>query len=166
MFPSERKLLGSVLLFAAILFGMTEVAGLILAGEAAPDEPQSRVVSFENAPSNTADWGQMRRYFTGNTHATQNVLVAVAVVEPGKAVHKAHRHAEEEYLALVEGTGTWSLGGKQSPARRGDILYAKPWDFHGLANTGDSQLIFLVVRYNGKGVPVPPKPDDKPDEIE
>jgi mannose-6-phosphate isomerase-like protein (cupin superfamily) len=93
------------------------------------------------------------------------VLTAVAVVEPGKAVHKSHRHAEEEYLVLVDGAGTWSLAGRQTPAKRGDVLYAEPWVYHGLKNTGDKPLIFLVVRYSSKGVPLPPRPDNKPDEM-
>ena len=93
------------------------------------------------------------------------LLVAVAVVQPGKSVHKAHRHAQEEYLAVVQGTGPWSLDEKEFAAERGDILYVKPWVYHGLTNTGDEPLIFLVVRYNGKGVPTPPKPDDRPNEL-
>ena len=56
--------------------------------------------------------------FVGESPATRDVLVAVAVVQPGKAVHRAHRHPEEEYLILVEGSGTWSLNGKETPAQR------------------------------------------------
>jgi quercetin dioxygenase-like cupin family protein len=107
----------------------------------------------------------MRRYFVGQTAGTKDVLVAVAVVEPGKAVHRAHRHPHEEYLLVVEGTGTWSLDGQQSPAKRGDILYVEPWVYHGLTNTGDEPVIFAVIRYNPKGVDIPPRPDDRPDEL-
>jgi mannose-6-phosphate isomerase-like protein (cupin superfamily) len=126
---------------------------------------KSQVVGWEDARSRVADWGQMRIYFTGQTSATKDVLTAVAVVEPGKAVHRAHRHAQEEYLVLVEGSGTWSLDGKEFPAERGDVLFVEPWVYHGLTNTGDQRLVFVVVRYNGKGVPVPARPDDRPDEL-
>jgi mannose-6-phosphate isomerase-like protein (cupin superfamily) len=133
------------------------------AEDAAP--PESRIVRWDDAKSHTADWGEMRRYFGGETVATKDALVAVATVLPGKSVHEAHRHAQEEYLVVVEGTGTWWLNGKKQPAKRGDIMYAAPWDYHGLTNTGDSPLIFLVVRYNSKGVEPPPRPDDRPDEL-
>lgn len=126
---------------------------------------KSQVVRWEDAASRINDWGEFRTYFTGETFGTKNVLTAVAVVEPGKAVHRAHRHAEEEYLVVVEGAGTWSLDGKEFPAQKGDILYTEPWVYHGLTNTGDTQLIFLVVRYNSKGVELPPKPDDRPNEL-
>ena len=139
--------------------------GWARAGQPAAPPSKSQILRWDDAKSNQADWGEMRRYFTGHTSATKDVLVAVAVVQPGKAVHKAHRHAEEEYLALIEGTGTWTLDGKESPARRGDILYTEPWVYHGVTNTGDAPLIFLVVRYNGKGVQPPPQPDDRPNEL-
>lgn len=136
------------------------------AGEPTQGELKSQVVRWDDARSHVADWGEMRRYFGGKTFATKDVLVAVAVVQPGKAVHKAHRHAQEEYLVVSEGRGTWSLDGKEFPAEKGDVLYAEPWVYHGLTNTGDKPLVFLVIRYNGKGVATPPKPDDRPNELD
>lgn len=126
---------------------------------------KSRVIGWDAAQPLQADWGQMRVYFRGETHNTKDVLTAVAVVEPGKAVHRAHRHAEEEYLVVVIGSGTWSLAGKEFPAKLGDILYVEPWVYHGLTNTGDGPLAFTVVRFNAKGVKPPPRPDDQPDEL-
>ncbi|HUT11647.1 MAG TPA: cupin domain-containing protein [Thermoguttaceae bacterium] len=137
----------------------------VRAADAPTDELKSQVVGWNDARAKLSDWGEMRFYFTGQTGATKNVLVAAAVVQPGKSVHAAHRHAEEEYLAVVEGGGTWSLDGKESPARRGDVLYVKPWVYHGVTNTGDTPLIFLVFRYSGQGVSAPPRPDDRPDEL-
>lgn len=150
--------------------GAMLTAGMVIQGrtDAADKKPEtivSKIVGWEEARAHQADWGEMRFYFTGETSGSKSVLTAVAVVEPGKAVHKAHRHAEEEYLAVVEGSGTWNLDGKESPAKRGDVLYAAPWVYHGLTNTGDKPLIFLVVRYTGKGAPVPPRPDNRPDEL-
>jgi len=160
-----RRLIWSLALCGS---GFAVALVVLYPSDAADPKPQplkSQIVRFDDARSHQGNWGEMRTYFTGQTHATKNVLTAVAIVEPGKAVHRAHRHAEEEYLMLVEGSGVWSLDGKESPARRGDILYIEPWVYHGLTNTGDEPLIFVVVRYNGKGVDVPPKPDDRPNEL-
>lgn len=155
----------------ALMFGGVVIAAAILihdrtdAADKKPETIASKIVGWEEARQHQADWGQMRFYFTGETSGSKNVLTAVAVVEPGKSVHKAHRHAEEEYLAIIEGTGTWSLDGKETSAKRGDVLYVAPWVYHGVTNTGDKPLIFLVVRYSSKGVPVPPRPDNRPDEL-
>mgnify|MGYP001615793610 CR=1 FL=1 len=134
------------------------------AADSPPKPFKSGVVSFDDATTHQADWGEMRRYFTGETAGTKDVLTAVAIVKPGKAVHRAHRHSEEEYLILAQGSGTWSLDGKECPAKRGDILYAEPWVYHGLTNTGSEQLILAVIRFNSKGVTIPPRPDNRPDE--
>lgn len=155
----------AALLFSTLGLGAGWAARSSGAEPPAAPALKSQIVRWDDAKSHTGDWGEMRRYFGGQTSATKDVLVAVAVVQPGKAVHYAHRHAEEEYLALVEGTGVWSLDGKDTPAQRGDILYVEPWVYHGLTNTGETPLIFLVVRYNGKGTPPPAQPDDRPNEL-
>jgi mannose-6-phosphate isomerase-like protein (cupin superfamily) len=126
---------------------------------------RSGIVAWKDAPAHKGDWGEMRFYFRGESRGTRDILTATAVVEPGKAVHRAHRHAEEEYLIINEGTGVWSLDGKESPATKGDCLYVEPWVFHGLTNTGKTPLVFTVVRFNPKGVPLPPRPDDGKDEL-
>jgi mannose-6-phosphate isomerase-like protein (cupin superfamily) len=165
MLMRTRKAIPAAALCGAAVFVGLCVAYAIGAADAGSGPLKSQVMRWDDAPATVADWGQMRRYFTGQTFGTKNVLTAVAVVEPGKSVHRAHRHAEEEYLAVVQGSGTWSLDGKESPANKGDILYVEPWVYHGVTNTGDEPLIFLVVRYNAKGVDPPPKPDDRPDEL-
>jgi mannose-6-phosphate isomerase-like protein (cupin superfamily) len=151
--------------FVVAVVAVSSVAWLPVEAADSPPKPlKSGIVSFDDAKAQQADWGEMRQYFTGETAGTKDVLTAVALVKPGKAVHRAHRHAQEEYLILVAGFGTWSLDGKEFPAKRGDILYVEPWIYHGLTNTGTEQLIFVVVRFNGKGVPVLPRPDNRPDE--
>ncbi len=165
MSAQARKLISLLMAFAG---GLAVAAWLLCpAGAADPQPPQlrSQVVSWDAAHASRADWGEFRRYFAGETFGTKNVLTAVAVVEPGKAVHKAHRHAEEEYLVVAKGSGTWSLAGKEFPAKLGDILYVEPWVYHGLTNTGSEPLIFVVVRYRSKGVEAPPRPDDRPNEL-
>lgn len=119
---------------------------------------RSKIVSWDDAKSHVDKWGEMRTYFTGETFGTTNLLTAVAVVKPGESVHPAHRHSEEEFLAIAEGSGVWHLNGKEFPAKKGDVLYVEPWDFHGLVNTGSEPLSFFVVRWNSVGVQPPPAP--------
>jgi mannose-6-phosphate isomerase-like protein (cupin superfamily) len=165
MLKRARMLAACLVLGGAALVAVLSLMRPSDAADARPPVLRSQVVTWNEAQVQQADWGQMRTYFRGQTQGTKDVLTAVAVVQPGKAVHRAHRHAEEEYLVLVAGSGKWSLGGKELPAKRGDILYVEPWVYHGLTNTGNEPLIFVVVRYSSKGVKVPPKPDGRPDEL-
>ena len=130
-----------------------------------PAPIKSRVITWDEAKTNKGPWGEMHVHFDGETFSTKGGFAAIAVVQPGKAVHAAHRHAEEEYLIITEGTGVWTLAGKDFPAHKGDALYVEPWVYHGLRNTGDKPLTFVVVKYNSKGVPIPPRPDNEKDEL-
>ncbi|MHC4177445.1 MAG: cupin domain-containing protein [Planctomycetota bacterium] len=165
MLKRARTLATSLGLCGAVLAAVLLLMHPTDAADGKPPVLNSKVVSWDAAKVHEADWGQMRFYFRGQTHGTKDVLTAVAVVEPGKAVHRAHRHAAEEYLVVAHGSGKWSLAGKEFPAKLGDILYVEPWVYHGLVNTGDEPLVFVVVRYNGKGVQALPKPDDRPNEL-
>jgi len=165
MFTSVRKLTSSLAL-CVTSFAVAGLCGCRTgASDSGPELLKSQVVNWDAASLYQADWGQMRTYFQGQTPGTKDVLTAVAIVEPGKAVHRAHRHAQEEYLAVVDGSGMWSLAGKEFSAKRGDILYVEPWMYHGLTNTGEEPLIFIVVRYSAKGVKIPLRPDDRADEL-
>jgi len=157
----RTTLLASAGLLALAVAGPSRRAAGRLSGKGL----SSKVVSWAAAKTYRADWGEFRRFFAGETLGTEHVLVAAAVVQPGKAVHKAHRHADEEYLYVAEGEGTWYLAGKQFPAKKGDMLYVEPWVYHGLTNTGTKPLVFVVFRYRSKGVPTPRRPDDRPDEL-
>ena len=151
-------------LLAAHALIVTLAVGLWLtfpawSGEDRPPGPiGSSVVTWAEAISKVSGWGEMRFYFRGETQSTSSALAAVAVVKPGESVHPAHRHAEEEYLVITEGSGRWHLDGREFPAAKGDVLHAAPWVMHGLVNTGDVPLSFFVVRWNSKGLPIPPAP--------
>ena len=54
--------------FAAILLTYTTGAATL-----APGNFRSKVVRWEDAPSHTADWGEMRRYFTGESFGTRKL---------------------------------------------------------------------------------------------
>ena len=116
------------------------------------------MVRAEDAVPTRGEWGEWRRYFRGDTHGTTDLVVLAVTLKPGQAPHPPHRHAEEEFMILAEGTGAWTLDGKELPARKGDVLYAAPWAMHGLKNTGDAPLTYYMVKWNNKGVPPPAKP--------
>ena len=118
----------------------------------------SQIVTQAQAKAEKGDGYVFYSYFTKPTFGTQDALTGVAVIEPGKEIHPPHIHAEEEYLMVIEGEGVWSLKDKDIPAKAGDILYAAPWDSHGIRNTGNKPLKFVVMKWHSKGLPVPAEP--------
>ncbi|MHC4442193.1 MAG: cupin domain-containing protein [Planctomycetota bacterium] len=149
--------------FLALVLFVSSSHGVVASTK--PATIRSKIVTWKDASSHKAEWGEMRTYFRGKTLGTKDAFAAVAVVEPDKSVHRAHRHVEEEYLVINEGSGVWQLGDKTFPARKGDMLYVEPWIYHGLTNTGDKPLQFTVIKFSSKGVKLPMRPDSRKDEL-
>ncbi|MGH7495523.1 MAG: cupin domain-containing protein [bacterium] len=121
----------------------------------------SKVKTQQEAAREEFDWGSFHTYYQGETYGTKDVMTGVAVIKPGLEIHPPHQHAEEEYLMVTEGQGTWHLNGKDFNAQKGDMLYAAPWDVHGIKNTGTAPLTFVVWKWNTKGLTVPTEPPEK-----
>lgn len=118
----------------------------------------SAIVSQSHAKAENFDWGTLYTYYEGESFTAKNDLAAVAVIKPGQQIHPPHQHGDEEYLMVVSGEGTWTLNGAAKPAHTGDMLYAAPWDVHGITNTGKAPLTFVVWKWTSKGVEPPPAP--------
>lgn len=140
------------------LLGAGFVAGFATARGTPADPIKTGVIHWDDIKVENASWGEARTTFTGETYGVKDLLTIYLTIEPGKAAHKSHQHAEEEFMILTDGEGTWSLNGKDVPAKKGDVVYTAPWDFHGLTNTSDKPLTFFVVKWGYKGLKNPKKP--------
>lgn len=118
----------------------------------------SAILSEQEAQRQDFDWGTLYTYYQRETSGTRDGLAAVAVIKPGREIHPPHQHAEEEYLMILEGQGTWHLNGRERSAKPGDMQYAAPWDMHGVKNTGTVPLRFVVWKWNSKGLVPPARP--------
>ncbi len=115
----------------------------------------SAIVSQSEGKSEEFEWGTFITYFTDDTLSLKDVLVGVALINPGQEIHPPHQHIEEEYLMVTEGQGEWVVNGEVSEANPGDVLYTAPWEWHGIMNTGDTTMTFVVIKWVGKGVDYP-----------
>ena len=156
----QRSLLTSALI--AIGFATAWLLLPCVQGKGQPEKNlASARVRMDDAAPTRGEWGQWLRYFRGDTHGTRDMIVLAVTLKPGHAPHPPHRHAEEEFMILAEGSGTWTLNDKEMPAGKGDVLYAAPWSLHGLKNTGDTSLTYYMVKWSNKGVPAPAEPEQK-----
>jgi len=151
--------------------GLVTALLLTACGGAVSDTPNkacdSAILSEADIESDAAPWGRFFSYFAEDTHALKPVLVGVAKIDAGQEIHPPHRHADEEYLMVTKGRGEWYLNGKTMPAKEGDILFARAWDYHGVKAAEDSPLEFVVFKYSGKSGPIPTNPNPElPEELE
>lgn len=111
---------------------------------------KTQVVTREGAKTSEEAWGTFLSYYEGRSDHAADILTGVAIINPGEEIHPPHKHPEEEFLMVIEGQGTWSVKGVESPAAAGDILFSVPGEYHGIKNTGDRPLKFVVFKYNPK----------------
>jgi quercetin dioxygenase-like cupin family protein len=141
---------------AALSFG----AGVLWAQKPGKAPLESHIYPAGEARTSRADWGEIHIYTEDGTptFGTSSLLTASLTFLPGKQLQPPHQHADEEFQYVVEGEGTWFLNGREQPLHAGDLMYTKPWDWHGIRNSGDKPLKFFVFKFRARGVPQPPRP--------
>jgi len=143
-----------------VLVAASFSAGTLWAQKSEQPALESHIYSAGDARTAKGEWGEIHIY-TGDatpTFGTNSLLTASLTFLPGKQLQPPHQHPDEEFQYVVEGEGTWSLNGKEQPLHAGDLMYTKPWDWHGIRNSGDRPLKFFVFKFRARGVPEPAKP--------
>jgi len=84
----------------------------------------------------------------GATSVLRNLEVHLTTLEPGKAAHPPHTHADQEELIIVkEGVINMTIAGKSKLLSAGGIAYSLPGDEHGAVNAGKTKAAYYVVKY-------------------
>jgi quercetin dioxygenase-like cupin family protein len=147
---------------AAAFGSLCFAGGMLWAQKADKSMLDSHIWSAADARTSTGDWGAIHLYTEDGqpSHGDASVLTATLTFLPGKRLQPPHQHPDEEFQYVIEGEGTWSLNGKEQPLHAGDLMYSKPWDWHGIRNSSDRPLRFFVFKFRSRGVPEPPRPAD------
>ncbi len=84
-------------------------------------------------------WFIDQNFIDGNT-------LKMSVVGPKLSTHPPHRHVEEEFFFILEGTATFYLDGKTVTAGPYTSFYCPSNAEHGISNAGDTELKYLVMK--------------------
>jgi quercetin dioxygenase-like cupin family protein len=146
----------------ALTAALSFAAGLAVENKStAPLE--SRILRLADTRTSSGDWGSIHIYTsdTTATAGTDSMLTAQLEFLPGKRLQPPHQHPEEELQYVIEGSGTWFLNGEETPIRKGDLMYSKPGDLHGISNTSSEPLRFFVVKWRSRNAPGPQSSDPR-----
>lgn len=66
------------------------------------------------------------------------------ILHPGDSIGIHGHSVDEEYYYILSGEGTMTLDGKELRVGPGDLTGVFPGGSHGLRNTGEEQLHFIV----------------------
>lgn len=70
----------------------------------------------------------------------------MSMVEPHKSNHAPHKHLEDEFFFVLEGTAEFYLDGETVVVEPYTSLYCPSWSMHGISNVGDTTLKYLVIK--------------------
>jgi len=86
------------------------------------------------------------QYWFANKDFIDGRTLKMSVVAPHSATHPPHKHAEDEFFFILEGTAEFYLDGKTRIAGPLTSFYCPSWVMHGIKNVGDTEMKYLVIK--------------------
>jgi mannose-6-phosphate isomerase-like protein (cupin superfamily) len=107
----------------------------------------STVIDAKNAKLTQEPFGDQRVFFEGPTGQIKSMTAGSLQLKPGMSPHAPHRHEEEEFMIVTEGTGEIVIDGKTFPVSPGSMMYCESNRLHGIVNTGQAPLLFYYYKW-------------------
>jgi mannose-6-phosphate isomerase-like protein (cupin superfamily) len=86
------------------------------------------------------------QYWFADKDFIDGSTLKMSVVAPNKSTHEPHKHIEDEFFFILEGTAEFYLDGKTSVAGAYTSFYCPSNMEHGISNVGDTELKYLVIQ--------------------
>jgi mannose-6-phosphate isomerase-like protein (cupin superfamily) len=85
-------------------------------------------------------------WFADKKFLADSRTLKLSVVDVGKATHAPHKHPEDEFFFILEGKAEFFLDGKTREVGPYTSLYCPSNVMHGIRNSGNTQLKYLVIK--------------------
>jgi len=108
------------------------------------------VLAHDAVPQDSQPGWRVFVHYNGPTDQLMGVCTGMCVLDPGAAPHPPHRHPEEEFLMITEGTGEIECDGKVTQVGPGAIMYCAANTLHGVLNTGLVPMTFYWSKWIGR----------------
>jgi quercetin dioxygenase-like cupin family protein len=142
---------GRVAALLVIALALLETAMPLLSAASVPPEQRPAI------GSKTWVWDSLtfrpgplggRREVNNSPSATLRVFEShVTTLNPGLRSHAPHRHGQEEFILIKEGTLEASINGRTQRAGPGSIFFFAAHDAHNSTNVGDTPATYLVFNF-------------------
>jgi mannose-6-phosphate isomerase-like protein (cupin superfamily) len=86
------------------------------------------------------------QYWFANKDFLDGRTLKMSVVAPHKSTHAPHKHIEDEFFFILEGTASFYLDGKTKEVGKYTSLYCPSNVMHGISNAGETELKYLVIK--------------------
>ena len=121
---------------------MSERVDTTVAVESAAAKLRDGVIDLSTVPDELVNGCRVFVHYNGPTDQLSGMCTGMAVLDPGAAPHEPHRHPEEEFMIVADGTGEIECDGKVTQVGPGAIMYCAGNVLHGIRNTGKVPMTF------------------------
>jgi len=118
---------------------------------AAPKLPDG-VLDLSTVPAHVEGGCRVFVHYNGPTDQLSGMCTGMVVLDPGASPHPPHRHPEEEFLIIAEGTAEIECDGKLTMCGPGAIMYCAGNVLHGITNKSKVPMTFYWAKWMAKGV--------------
>lgn len=112
---------------------------------------RDRVINLNEVKPIVMEGSKVWPHYNGPTKQLSGTNAGMCVLDPGASPHPPHRHPEEEFLYVADGTGVMVCGRKKVKVGRGSLLYVNGNSLHGITNTGRKPMTFFWSKWLAKG---------------
>jgi mannose-6-phosphate isomerase-like protein (cupin superfamily) len=138
----KHMLLFFVLLFASL--SSAQIPSLTTDTTAKKFTIDNCVSHFNSAKVESTAAGY-QYWFVGRDFIDGRTL-KMSVVKPHDATHPPHKHIEDEFFFVLEGTAEFYLDGKTTTGKPYTSFYCPSNMMHGIRNSGNTTLKYLVIK--------------------
>ena len=133
-------------LFVAAVSTVIAFAGIALAQSNGKPVMHSCVFNWADLKAVPTKTGERRAVFDAPTPALANFECHITTLNPGQSPHLPHRHADEEFMIIKEGTLEALQGDKTNIVTTGGIIFEASNELHGVRNIGTNRATYFVFR--------------------
>lgn len=128
-------------------FGVFICAFAFLPTGNAANEParlESHVFLWDALTVKPTPVGQRRDVADQPTRTLERFESHISTLRPGQESHPPHKHPQEEFIILKEGTLEISINGKKQTVGPGSLFFFASNDLHNVRNVGPDAATYLV----------------------
>jgi XRE family transcriptional regulator, regulator of sulfur utilization len=148
--PEEQetrlKLLSRRELAIACISVLGTCCALALAGQS-PAIIGWSVYDWNSIPVTKTSVGESRQFFRGPTATLDQLEVHATTLDPGKASHPPHRHANEEVIIVDQGTVEAFGNGQWTRVGPGSVIFNASNSLHAIRNAGSGPATYHVISF-------------------
>ncbi|HKI88259.1 MAG TPA: cupin domain-containing protein [Draconibacterium sp.] len=125
------------LLFSGVFFQNMNDAKLV-----------TKVYDWNKLKVEKTNSGERRQIMEGKSNDLDYLEIHETTLNPGKAPHGSHVHADmEEMIIVKEGKVEENINGVKKVLGPGSVVLVMPGDEHGIWNAGDTQASYYIIKW-------------------